>query len=200
MTPAPPPLLPHLLFESPLPLVFVLAAVTLTLMVIARRRNSHRLLLLAGGVSVAALVVVLLARYVTTQREVINQLTARLVAATAPLDEAKLNAMLHPDAQLLGPDGQLWLRGRQISERLTALAWVYPIQSQRVRSVATEMRNDTQAITALDLRTTLAHQVESTEPTTWLLTWEKQADGNWRVTSVQWVTWRGQSPVAGLLP
>ncbi len=200
MTPAPPPLIPHLLFESPLPLVIALAVVTLIIVVFAQRRNSPRLLMVGGGVSIAALAIVLLARFVTTQREELNERTRQLVAATSPLDPARLDRVLHPNAQLLGPTGQPWMQGEQIRQRLVVLAAAYPIKSQQVRSTATEVRNPSQAITALDVRTTLSHEVETTEPTTWLLTWERQADGDWLVTSVQWVSWRGQSPAEALLP
>ncbi|MEX0774997.1 MAG: nuclear transport factor 2 family protein [Phycisphaeraceae bacterium] len=196
--PQPPPLLPHLLFEQPVPLLIVLGAATLALILIARRRNDRRLLVWAGGVTLLALAVVVMSKLVVTQRERLNDRTRELVAATAPLDVAHLRTLFAPDAVLLGPEGQSLGQGEEILARLDMRIRIDPIQRQDVRNVQAQVLSDREAVTYLELKTTFkGGEVTDEHPTTWLITWTRQPDGAWQMRSARWMTWRGQPAPLG---
>lgn len=190
-----PPLLMHLLFESPWPVVGVLVVVALGLGIAGSRRANGRLqlaglvtLVLAGGVW-------LLAWVVTTDREAVLGQTRRLVQATAPLDLAAVRSLVDAEAVVTGPGGGVWYDWSDAQRLLVRTLERWPVQEQTIRGLAGEVEGDT-ARTAIDLRTTLA-DAGLPLPSTWLITWRRGPADDWRATEIRWLTLRGTEPQKG---
>lgn len=202
MAPAPPPVLQHLLLESPWAVAVTLAAVGIVLGLVGRR-GGPRWLAHATWVGLPlALAVVLLARFVTTDREAAIARTRELINTTAPWDVPQLLAMFEPGATLVGPNGNAWLDLAQLRGEVSDAASQFPVVRQSFDRLEAEARADGTAITALSLRTTFDPQLGMAlpVPSRWQLTWRMDDTGVYRVTQVQWLELMNQPAQQGVWP
>ena len=116
-----PDALAHALFESPWLSAGLLAAVAVIAFVLLRGRPA-RWLAVPAALALLALGNVLLARAVVSDREAAEAAVRELVDAAAPFDPAAFDAAVTPDAELLGPAGDRWLRLAGVRDRIEAYA------------------------------------------------------------------------------
>ena len=116
-----PDALSHALFESPWLTTGLLAAAAAVAFFALRGRPLTFLAVPAALLALAA-GNVLLARAVVTDREAAEAAVRGLVAAAAPFDPAAFDAALTPDAELLGPAGDPWLRLAEVRDRVRRYA------------------------------------------------------------------------------
>ena len=193
-----PPFFEHLLLESPAPLIVALLALSVGLVIIAFRRVSVRHLLAGGGVALMAAGVALLAMLVTTEREKVQNLTTDLVNATAPLDKARLDALIDPDATIVNSEGTRMFTLPEGLARLAQIQARVPAFSHSVIKLSAQTdeseyaRSVVSLITACEIADspTYAH-------TRWLLTWHRDAAGQYHVTEVRWLSIDGKPVTRG---
>lgn len=166
-----PPLLPHLLLESPTVPALALAAIGVALGLIVANRRSRPLglaILAASGLLAAGLLV--LADRVTTDREHLALATRRLVRAVERGDTDALAGLLHPRAIVRTGVGPAFNRDATLAFVATRLA-TYGIASAPITQLAAALDSRTVARTQVGVR------VESTDgpptPTWWLITWNR---------------------------
>jgi len=197
MSIAPPPWWENLLLERPWPVVIALGWAAAVLAVAAYRRLSRRLAWAAIAAILLALTVGLLAWLVETDRESLIERTRQLVAHTTPLDVQKVNACFDSHASLIGPGGEVWLTHDTMLLSLKSAAKRRALHQQNIRRLAAEILNADRGRTELALTTWVGEQGEFPIPTTWLLTWQRGTDGQWRIVTIQWLLMRGQPPRFG---
>ncbi len=196
----PPPMFELLLFESPWAAITVLVILSGVFSALSRKRRSKLLGVLAAVGLIAACGVYALAWAVTTDRELLIEQTHRLVAATAPLDQAMLDSLIDPTAIVSGPDGGRWLGYDQINPRLRGAVKRFGIDSQRVRQVKAHAQDTGWGESTLTVRTIANGSGIGPVNTGWRLTWRRGQDGIWRVVDIRWVLFNGQTVSRGLLP
>ena len=116
-----PAALTHALFESPWLSAGLLVAAAAVAFFSLQGRPARFLAVPAALLALAA-GNVLLARAVTTDREAAEATVRGLVEAAAPFDPAAFDAALTPDAELLGPAGDPWLRLSEVRDRVQQYA------------------------------------------------------------------------------
>lgn len=199
ITLGPPPMWEHLLLENPWPIVLALAGVALVLLIVAQRRLQRRPAVVALCCLLAAAGVYALAALVTTDREHITRRTAELVASTAPLDLEHFRSLFTADAELRGPRHDTWFNVEQLTGELQAALLRRTIRSHRIRAIEAQSQDASLARSLLRLNTTVSwNDSQQDLPTTWLFTWQRGNDGQWRVRVAQWLTLSGQEPALGV--
>jgi hypothetical protein len=194
-----PPFFEHILFESPWPLVAALGLVGIVLLIHGTRRGNRRIVLAAAACIVLAACVPALSALVTTTREHLIERTRQLVAATAPLDLARVRGFVAPGAELVGPDGSPWLTADDIFRELSSATQRFAIAAQDTSRLAAEEQTPDRGRTSVHVRTTFGGQSRpSPIVTDWIFTWARQADGSWRVTRLQWMKLEGSPPPMGV--
>ncbi len=98
-----PPMLPHLLFENPLPVALVLVVLGLVLYVVLNARARFKQgVMAAGACAVLAGGVWILAGLVQTDQERMRQTARELVEAVTKVDVGAVDRLLTSDARLSG--------------------------------------------------------------------------------------------------
>lgn len=199
MRPQPPSILPHLLLESPWMLVIALAAAGLIVRYVGRQRGQPALARISWGLVLLAGSVLALAYLVTTPREALIRRTGELLRATAPLDLPAVTAMLDPAAVLVGPGGETWLERPQIERELESADQRFGLASHTLRYIQAQAR-DQQGIVEIDLRTTLREGLGPQAPigSRWLLSWQRDARGEWKLHRLQWLELMNRPPSPGV--
>jgi len=193
----PPPLLPHLLLESPWALMVVFAVLGVILLTTAHRKRQKSLLIASIGCLGVAVGVYMLAQSVVTPREQLLKDTKSLVYATAPLDSAVLERMIAPSAVVTGPDGSVWVEAGQIRSRLEHVLKRVPIDQQQIRSLDAATQDEQWGYSTVTVRT---HTGSNPVNTGWRLTWRHESDGRWRVVDIRWMRFNGMDTPQGILP
>ncbi len=195
-----PPAWEQLLLENPWPASLALAGVALVLLVMALRRGSraHRYVSLA--LILAALAMQLASRATVTPREAMVMQTRALVSATAPLDARAFEKLFRAGATLRGPDDQVWLELDGIVAELVAAVGQRTIISQRIREIQAEQSSADRGRTLLRLSTNVdfAGMGGRDIPTTWMLHWVREEDGQWRVSEAKWLRLAQTQPHLGV--
>lgn len=194
-----PPFFEHHLLESPWALAATLALIGVVLFVHGARRLNRRVVIVAGVSMLLGIGVVVLATFVTTTRELLIARTREMIAATAPLDLPRLRGFVASGAQLVGPDGSPWLDAEEIFRELESATHRFSIVAQDAGRLTAETPAPTLGRTSLHVRTTFGGRPPSAPiATDWVFTWEKQTDGRWRVTRLQWMLLQGSPPPIGV--
>ena len=152
------------------------------------------LLLAAGHVA--------LGRAVVTDREAADLAVRGMVAAAAPFDPAAFDAALTPDAELLGPAGDRWMRFSEVRDRVREYAGRGRTIEHVVKSLEVDPvtgASDGSAATLALLRVTSrggAGPGGSGLPTStaWELDLRREPAGPWRVRSFRWLQLNLQPP------
>lgn len=190
----PAPLYYDWLFHWPVPLLVVLLGVAAVCRVLASRRRDERLNYAALAALALAGALFLAAHFVETPYEKVEARTRELVAATAPLNMQSVDAVLSTGCILTGPGGEHWLRFDEVRAELQRALERYAVESHGVRGVGVEVTSDTEALSLLQLATTMRESLYGAPMRTqWLLHWQN-VDGQWRVTQIQWLEINGQPP------
>ncbi len=181
------PLWQNLLLEDPWPLALTFAVVAGVLVFLGIQRADKRLLRLAGIAAVLAAGVFILAGTVTTTRETILAATEKLVGHTAPLDVPAFRAMVDPQVIVTveSARGAQSLAGDAVFSRLESTVKSTAIEKQTTLAIDAELRGKDHAVSSFDVRTDVRGGPRFI--TRWVLTWRRQADGDWRVTEVRWL-------------
>ncbi len=197
-----PPLLPHLLFENPWPLVGLFGVGAVVVWAGFRHRlGARRGTLVASLLLLAAIASWCLATFVTTDREKVIRGTRALVEALAVADAQTVRTLTAEGAWAQAY--QRWERD-QLLEMLDAAARnnarysvggaSFTITSYRIRSIRAEVQTPIIAKTQVNV----VGETDAGHPTpTWFqLDWDKGQDGVWRLRSVDllWDLYRGNHP------
>lgn len=186
-----PPLVEHLLLETPWPLAIGLVGVGLALLWFLNRNGRGRAGLLALGASATlALVVVGLAALVTTDRERIGQQTRRLVGAAATLDQATLREVLDP--RVVVPLPRL-VGGNRVAGIENVLGLVdqypggqYPVGEHDIQGVQAQIDGASVGVTQVRVRVRLkSGGYEGPMGTWWRIDWQRESGGQWKATGVK---------------
>ena len=192
-----PPLVAHLLLENPWPLALTLLALAAVFLIRAHRAQARGPVVgavLCAGLAIGAWG---LAAGVTTQREHLVAQTRELVDSTLPLDTTVFSSLFAPDATLRGPAGERWLSVEQMVAELAGSK--HRLRSHRVREVQAWVQRPGRALTKLRISTVVGstRADDRAVPTEWLITWEPEDSGSWRIERIQWVKLLGQRPWEG---
>ncbi len=152
----------------------------------------------------------MVAKWVVTPREALLSRTNELIAATAPLDIAKVRLMFGEDAVLRGPGGETWLSLSPMLDALDASAGKFGIERNTIAKVQAEARTPTVGLSLFDLKTRFDSGTGFPIATRWLATWSLEtnaatgADGTdgtdgttngtgktWVISEIQWLTHDG---------
>lgn len=192
-------ILQRLTLEDPGPVVIllVLAGAVLGFSAVHRKRRVRALV--AGGLWVLAAGVFILSMAVTTQREEVQSQTHRLLhAATAPVEMVSIRQLLASDAELIGPDGALWLTFDKLPDEIDQALTRWPVRQLRVGEMDVTIRGDTaQVMLRLSTRTREDLFPVGTA-TRWRLDWRRDGLGQWRLERIQWLEWMGKPPSLGV--
>ena len=183
----------EMLFENPWPMVIGLLGVSSVLRVVGKRQAQKKLVAVSWVALVLGLGVYAASALVNTAREAMIAGTEAFVSATSPADQAVLGGLLASNAVLLGPDGSVWddLSPGFIADELKE----NDVQDNAVRSVDASSDRPGLGVSTLDL----ASKVRGyPTPTTWQFDWQKQSDGQWRITSIRWLTIRNGEPTRNI--
>jgi hypothetical protein len=194
-----PPILEHWLLEQPWPVAAALAGVGLVLLFHGWRRRRRGVMIVGGAALLLSAGVLILAAAVTTTRELLITRTQDLIAATTPLDVARLQTFFEPNATLAGPDGGTWLEFDALFEELRKATKRYAVQGQAIRELAAQEQGERLGQTELDLRTTLGGGFgDRPVATRWLFTWAQGPNGQWHVRQVRWLKLNAMDPPMGV--
>lgn len=216
-----PPMLEHLLLESPWAVMVVCVVMAAMLFSAGGRRKNKGVQ--AGGLGALALAVgvFLLAKGVTTGREQLILDTQALVAATAPLDNAALDRLLDPSAVVAGPDTAVWVNAAQLRSKLDQVARRFDVGDQQVRTVDAFARDAMWGESVVTVRTDAGGA--GPVNTGWRLTWRRDpaaednagvnaggnaggnsgggsGGGGWRVVEIRWMRFNGLEVQQGMMP
>lgn len=192
-----PPLVEHMLLESPSLLVAVLVAGGLAVITVARRSRRARVGLVAGTLLVLAGIAVLsAAALVQTDREAVDRATRELVRATASLDQPAMDALLAADATLLTDlevPGLARLahldKGQILAQSRRALGHDFPIESATVAECQAQVAGSNVARSQVHVRATMAGWGVP-HNSWWLLEWRRDPAG-WRAITIRPVSMDG---------
>ena len=195
---ADPPLLEHLLFEKPYPLVVLFVVAAVVLLWAGARGQRRGMMLTAGMMVVAAAAVGVLAGVVETQREKLIAATEQLVERVAEGDIRQLRRTLDRRAFVSYYDGSVWLNYDQIFPKLKEVRKTYAPQRHRVGHIRAEVREGRYGRTDFNVQTVLK---TSSRPinTKWRLTWEAHK-GDWRVTRIHWLRFEDRRTSSAIAP
>ena len=193
----PPPFFQHLLLERPLPLVGLFFVVGLILLFQNRRRTDRKLLVVAVVLIAAAIAVYSLAAAITTTRESLMGQSRRLVDRAKPETIGQLKELFLSQARLVGPDETIWMQYDQLFGSLEAALRKYRTGKQVTRQIHADVIREGVGRSYLSVSTALEIYGRSVN-TEWLITWKLQADGQWRVETVQWLKFQGSEPGYGI--
>ncbi len=184
------------LFEQPWPLIVVLACVAAALLISGLRRRQRSPVVAAGVLLAAAVGVFITATLVTTDREVVERLTQRVLDATAPVDTATLQQLIRPDAAVRLPNGITLTLLHPLPLELVDAVERFEVTQQTMRSLDVEVTRPGVALAHLTVRTNTEHGGARAMNTSWLLTWQKVDQEHWQIQDVQWLTLNNQEPPA----
>lgn len=185
--------LAELFLENPWPLVIALLGVSAVLRTVGKRHDQPRAvsaswlaLLLGVGVYVTATLV-------NTDRETLIERTEAFVAATSPADEAALTALLADRAVLMGPGGDVWedLSGAFIARELRE----HEVQENQMRAVDAGSNRPGFGLSTMDVSSRLSRYPMRTQ---WEVQWQKDPQGQWRITGLKWLSFNQQDPSPNL--
>jgi len=216
----PPPMLEHLLLESPWAVMGVLLIAAFVMALASRRKRSKAVALCALATLGLSAGVFVLAKAVVTDREQLIQNTHALIGATAPLDPVELDRLIDPQATVSGPDGTVWLNYDQIRPRLDRVVRRFGVQSQRIREAQGLSHDGVWGESTVIVRTQASGSGGMPVNTGWLLTWHKDqapgtdsignpggnsggnsgGGGGWRVVDIRWLRLNGQEVIKGMMP
>jgi hypothetical protein len=210
-----PPLLEHLLLESPWLLISMLACLGLTLILITAVKGSRQKAVWGLTFLTLGAGTYLLSAMVVTNREHVAEATKTLLVSTAPFDQISLGTLLDTHITITGPNTEsennftpnkthtsdtAWQASKSdVLTRLKTACTTFPLTQNVLKELEVESISDTHArshFVALSVAT------NGRARTRWLLDWKKNADGNWVVTRVQWLNEKhpiGISPASALL-
>ncbi len=181
--------------SNPWPVAVVLVIVAAGLHAAGQRRLRRTALV----VGLLAVVVVAAAFAIETDTEAAERRSRALVAATAPLDLPEFSARLSPQVRLLGPDGALWLDGKQLLARLESLTTSATLDQRVVDLTVDPAGGDPDQRTAtLELRTHTSTLAGVPLRSSWALTW-RRGGGGWLLTDAQWLRFNQKPPPRELL-
>ncbi|BAM02526.1 hypothetical protein PSMK_03670 [Phycisphaera mikurensis NBRC 102666] len=187
----------HHTLESPWLLMAALAAAAAVAFFAVRGRPVAWLLLPALLLACAA-GSVLLAGAVVTDREAADAAVRELVAAASPFDPAAFDARVTPDAELLGPSGDPWLRLAEVRERVREYAGSGRSIVHDVKELEVDPVQDLPGGSAstLALLRVASKGGPSGLPTltTWELDLRRDAAAPWRVRGFRWLQLNLQPP------
>ena len=189
-----PPFLEHWFLEAPLVPAAVLAAAAIVALVVMNRRGElKRGLAVAAGLLVAGGAVYVLGTVVETDREAISAQTLILTNAIVNADADTAETTL-ADRVSMSTAGQAFTN----FDREWLLNVIEGFGRQQITSSSFRVEGAT-----LDgphvARTQFRASVTSADwqgphPTTWVVSWKRDASGTWRATDLNWLTYRGQNP------
>ena len=176
----------NLLFEDPLPLGLSLIVIAAVLTFLAIQQGSAKLKKIAGGAFLLAVVIFILASLITTGREHIIERTKKLVSHTAPLSMDDFKSLVSPQVIVtVGTDASApTFTGSEVFSKLEQAVRNYPISEQHVLEIDAQMRTGEDALCQFEIR---SDAKAGRVITRWVLTWRKQTDNAWQVTTVQWI-------------
>ncbi len=187
-------LIPGILFDNPVPVVLVLAVVTL-IAIVALRATPKRACVAAliGGVTVAALFA--LDALVVVPQETLRSETGRLVAAAATADADAVGAMIEDDAEVVVP-----MIGRRIEGSAPILAAIsrylgtlYPLESASVLELQATIDGTNVARTQVLVRVRGAGDGFSNN-SWWLIDWRLRGE-RWQASKIEAVSIQGAGAV-----
>ncbi|MEL7088175.1 MAG: hypothetical protein AAGL98_06985 [Planctomycetota bacterium] len=178
-----------LLFENPWPAVIALLGVSSVLRLVGKRQDQKRLVQVSWVALFLGLGVYLTATLVNTDRETLIERTRAMIAATSPVDEPALRALFADRALLLGPEGDVWdeldavFVARELDE--------HGVKDNQIRLVDARANRPGVGFSTLDVSSKI---MGIPQRSTWELAWQRDADGDWRITSMKWLTFNRQTP------
>lgn len=185
--------LSELLLENPWPLVIALVAVSAVLRTVGKRQDQKKAvsaswlaLLLGIGVYVAATLV-------NTNRETMIERTEAFVAATSPPDEAALRALLADRVVLMGPGGDVWedLTAEFIAREIKE----HEVKDNATRAVDAQSTRPGVGVSTMDVSSRLGGYPMRSQ---WEVEWQKDPQGNWRITALKWLSFNQRDPSPNL--
>ncbi|MCC6679710.1 MAG: DUF4440 domain-containing protein [Phycisphaeraceae bacterium] len=182
------------LFEQPWPLIVVLSCLAAALLISGLRRRKRSPIVVAGVLLAAAVGVFITATLVTTDREVVERLTQRVLDATVPLDAATLQQLIRPDAAVRLPNGITLTLLQPLPLELAEAVHRFEVTQQTMRSLDVEVTRPGVAIAHLTVRTNTERSGAPAMNTSWLLTWRQVDQDHWQIQDVQWLTLNNQEP------
>lgn len=197
-------ILQGIFLESPGPLAMamILAAVVLAISGVNRR---HKGLLMASGVLIILAVgSFVLSAMVVTQREEVSNATLQLLLATRnPMSIAGIRDKLAPDARLTGPRGEEWIEAGELAPAIEKALTRWPVKRHIVREShirVTHADGKDLAIAEIQLssRAVDSDDLDIGTATRWLIHWQRDVNGRWRVHEIQWIQWMGREPSMGM--
>lgn len=200
-----PPLFEYLFLESPWAVMAVCVVAAVFLFTAGNRRHHKGLMAGSGIALVLTAGVYLLAWKVTTAHEQLIADTKALVAATAPLDQTTLDRLLDPNVVVTGPGGSVWVPAGQLMPHLQLALTRYPVNSQRIRTIQAEVRDNGWGMSAVIVHTEISGEGLGSVNTEWVLFWRHEPDtttgpGRWRVVDIRWLKFNGVEVQQGLIP
>jgi hypothetical protein len=197
-----PPLWENLLLENPWPLALTLVVVAMGLLWHGITRDDKRARRLSPVAAVAAVAIWTTATFTTTTREILIDRTEQLVRATQPpRDVATLTALFDPQARVLGARGDLWMRsGDKVARELARSCDLFDVRGHWLRMRGAEVTGPDRGRTRFVVNTSLGGAFAGRPVRTqWLLTWKQASDGQWYISTVQWLDLQGGDPPQGIV-
>ncbi len=187
-----PPVLEHLLLESPflLTAALVVLGVAAAVALVRRARIRDAVVVLASCIAAGAGVQILAWKTVTN-REVISGRSVELVEAVATLDYAGIERLLAPDARLFAdipiPELPIPAAGLDVDDILsrvrTTVGGMYRVREHRVVEIDAAMIGDRLGRTQLRVRV-VPEATGFPQGSWWRLDWREEPDGSWRVIRI----------------
>ena len=168
----------------------------LVLIVVGGTRRSRAVQgagLALSGVGAAGLAASLL---IQTPREAVAAQTEALVAMAGPFDPAGFDAVLARDAVVLEPGGAVLLDRVALGERLDRWNGRGGGFDHRLVSIDVQMRGDDGASSLIRVRTN-GGPAQFPTLTDWEVLWTRDGDGQWRASSLRWISMNGSAPPTG---
>jgi hypothetical protein len=192
-----PPLIEHLLLESPWTLAITLAAVAIGVFLVGGRSGNRRLQKWAALPLLIGVVAFTVAELVNTDRELMQQRTRRLVDAAVadPIDIDTMRDLLDESVHLFVLD----------RERILAMARrareIYRIDSATITTLLSRRDTPTAGQTLLTVLTRVSSKYgDYPAKTRWLLHWRKDPAAGWIIDRLELVSVNDQPARQSILP
>lgn len=192
----PPPPFTHYVMENPWPLAACLFTAAVALLLIGYRRGGAPPRIVAGVIGIATIGFIALSMVIKTDREVMADRTRALVnAAVLPVDIDTFRETLSRESRFFGRDYE------QILSTIQTATDHWRVKQAFITNLLARRDGDTRGRTYLSVITRIDTSIGGgSAQTRWLLHWQKEPDGAWRVTRIDWLSLNDRDASEGDLP
>lgn len=196
----------YFFFDFPWYLIGMMLLSTVILIVVYMISGRRNVLFAIVSFTLSILLLLGLSALITTDHEHIKDQTRRLVGAVVENPPAleQIERLLAEDVILrLGDRPEAVTQGEPLQAMVERGIHVYGVKAYFIWNLRTKIEQENTARSYMHIFTEMDEdsQLQGVNSMTeWIFTWQRDAQGQWRIHAIQWLSLNGQPPQDAWLP